>query len=111
MRSFVLLFTILACFLALAWSAVVEQPDQENQAENLLDVDAGVEQSSSEGVRQARQFFGGGYYGRPYYGGYGGYGGYGRPYYGGYGGYGRPYYGGYGGFGRPYYGGYGGFYG
>ncbi|KAI8129945.1 hypothetical protein FF38_11850 [Lucilia cuprina] len=108
MRS-LLLFTILVCFLALAWSAAVaSQPEPETAAvETLLDVDTGVDENSDESVRQARQFFGVGYYGRPYYGGFGGYR---RPYYGGYyGGYGRPYYGGY--YGRPYYGGYGGFYG
>ncbi|XP_075170505.1 uncharacterized protein LOC142242901 [Haematobia irritans] len=107
MRCFVLL-TFLACVLALAWSAAIEQiDDNENvAAKDLLAVDAGVE-SGDENSRQARQFitFGlgspfGGYYGRPYGGYYGRpYGGYyGRPY-GGY--YGRPY-GGY--YGRPYYG-------
>ncbi|XP_013101947.2 uncharacterized protein LOC106083464 [Stomoxys calcitrans] len=103
MRACVLL-AIFACFLALAWSAAIEQVEDNEKvpANDLLAVDAGVE-SGDEKTRQARQFiaFGlgspFGYYGRPYYGGY-----YGRPYYGGY--YGRPYYGGY--YRRPYYGGF-----
>ncbi|XP_061388568.1 postacrosomal sheath WW domain-binding protein-like [Musca vetustissima] len=102
MRS-VTLLTIFACFLALAWSATVNQ-----QATNLFDVDAGVA-AGAERVRQVRQFFGrpgfGGLFGRPGlygrpYGGFGSpYGGFGSPY----GGFGSPY----GGFGRPY-GGFGG---
>ncbi|XP_005192111.1 shematrin-like protein 2 [Musca domestica] len=100
MRAFVVL-AVLACFLALAWSAVIEQVDSDKAVADLLDVDAGVA-SADENTRQVRQFFGrpyGGFYGRPY-GGF-----YGRPY-GGF--YGRPY----GGFyGRPYGGYYGGFYG
>lgn len=102
MRCFVLI-TIMVCFLALTWSAAIEQLEAEN-GDAVYDVPQG-----GENIRQARQFFGG-YYGRPYGGFYGRpYGGYyGRPY-GGF--YGRPYggFGGYGGFGYPGFG--GGFYG
>ncbi|XP_061387082.1 protein suex-1-like [Musca vetustissima] len=105
MRAFIVL-TLLACFVAMAWSAAIEQVEDGAAAADLLEVDAGVP-SADEHTRQARQFFFGGF-GRPYGGFYGRpYGGfYGRPY-GGF--YGRPYYGG--GFYRPYGGYYGGFYG